>query len=88
MAPGIEPGNLIRSTLIRYPPGPFLLQLTYKVTGVTEQNAVENKVVYPYILYYILLCHACNVIAMLLLCSCVLLTATTNKIKSTNLRQL
>ena len=23
-APGIEPGNLIRSTLIRYPPGPFL----------------------------------------------------------------
>ena len=23
MAPGIEPGNLIRSTLIRYPPGPF-----------------------------------------------------------------
>ena len=23
MAPGIEPGNLIRSTLIRSPPGPF-----------------------------------------------------------------
>ena len=66
MAPGIEPGNLIRSTLIRYPPGPFLLQLTYKVTGVTEQNAVENKVVYPYIFYYVLLCHACNVIPMFL----------------------
>ena len=26
MAPGIEPGNLIRSTLIRYPPGPFLVK--------------------------------------------------------------
>ena len=29
MAPGIEPGNLIRSTLIRYPPGPFLLKQGY-----------------------------------------------------------
>ena len=35
MAPGIEPGNLIRSTLIRYPPGPFLLKLSNKVTGET-----------------------------------------------------
>ena len=26
MAPGIEPGNLIRSTLIRYTPGPFLVK--------------------------------------------------------------
>ena len=66
MAPGIEPGNLIRSTLIRYPPGPFFVKLSNKVTGVTEQNAVENKVVYPYIFYYVLLCHACNVIAMFL----------------------
>ena len=67
MAPGIEPGNLIRSTLIRYPPGPFFfVKLSEKVTGVTEQNAVENKVVYHYIPYYVLLCHACNVIAMFL----------------------
>ena len=66
MAPGIEPENLIRSILIRYPPGPFLLKLSNKVTGVTEQNAVKNKVVYHYILYYVLLCHACNVIAMFL----------------------
>ena len=44
MAPGIEPGNLIRSTLIRSPPGPFLLKLGNKVTGVTKQDIVENIV--------------------------------------------
>ena len=39
MAPGIEPGNLIRSTLIRYPPGPFLLNLSNNKTA-------ENIVTY------------------------------------------
>ena len=72
MAPGIEPGNLIRSTLIRYPPGPFFVKLSNKVTGVTEQNAVQNKVVYHYILCYVLLCHACNVIAMFLCVSTII----------------
>ena len=67
MAPGIEPGNLIRSTLIRYPPGPFFVKLSNKVTGVTEQNAVENKVVYHYILYYMF---GYATPARLLLCSC------------------
>ena len=47
LAPGIEPGNLIRSTLIRYPPGPFFEELCGNmVTGVTQQNTVENLVVY------------------------------------------
>ena len=45
MAPGIEPGNLIRSTLIRFPPGPFLLKLSNKVIGV-KQNIVENIMIY------------------------------------------
>ena len=36
VSPGIEPGNPIRSTLIRSPPGAFfLLKLSNKVTGVT-----------------------------------------------------
>ena len=35
----------------------FFVKLSKKVTGVTEQNAVENKVVYHYIPYYVLLCH-------------------------------
>ena len=47
MAPGIEPGNLIRSTLIRHPPGPFLLNLGNKeVTCVTQQNVAENLETY------------------------------------------
>ena len=38
LSPGIEPGNLIRSTLIRSPPGAFFLSKLIsmnKVTGVT-----------------------------------------------------
>ena len=45
MAPGIEPGNLIRSTLIRSPPGSFLLKLSNMVTDVTEENTVKNIVI-------------------------------------------
>ena len=33
MAPGIEPGNLIRSTLIRYPPGPFFVTVEPQLSG-------------------------------------------------------
>ena len=33
MAPGIEPGNLIRSTLIRYPPGPFFVTVERPLSG-------------------------------------------------------
>ena len=43
VAPGIEPGNLIRSTLIRYHPGPA----GNKVTCVTEQNRRKHSYVQP-----------------------------------------
>ena len=43
MAPGIEPGNLIRSTLIRSPPG---AGFSDKVTGVATKRSgkCSNKV--------------------------------------------
>ena len=46
MAPGIEPGNLIRSTLIRYPPGPFNLANGVENIAIGYMRDIENIAMY------------------------------------------
>ena len=57
MAPGIEPGNLIRSTLIRSPPGAgFFLNLVIRLHALHKQNITENIVMF----------HLCEMLTMFL----------------------